>query len=143
MQLRLSIVMYIFSGRHAVINVRRLAAVDIAFLGPRFIVSEFVIGVFGSLGLGVFTLARTHSWGGTVFGAYLLSLGVNYVPLLIHAIDLARLGPARQQMADEVAQKQVVFRKYRRQSLLLLVPLVVPMLAVVQWWQPEQKDSSR
>jgi hypothetical protein len=56
-----------------VIQIRRLAAVDIAFLGSRFILAEFSTGVFGSLGLGVLTLARTHSLAGTVLGAYLLS----------------------------------------------------------------------
>ena len=115
------------------IQIRRLAAVDIAFLGSRFILAEFSIGVFGSLGLGVLTLVRTHSLGGTVFGAYLLCIGVNYVPLLFHAIDLVRNGTARQEIANELPEKDRMFRKYRRQSLFLLVPLVVPILAIVQW----------
>jgi hypothetical protein len=85
-----------------VIDIRRLAAVDIAFLGSRFILVEFSIGAFGSLSLGVLTLVRTHSLGGTVFGAYLLCIGVNYLPLLVHAIDLARHGTARQEIADEL-----------------------------------------
>jgi hypothetical protein len=116
-----------------VIEIRRLAAVDMAFVGSRFILAEFSIGVFGSLALGVLTLVRTHSLGGTVLGAYLLCIGVNYVPLLAHAIDLARHGTARQEIADELQEKHRMFRKYRRQSLLLLVPLVVPILAIIQW----------
>jgi hypothetical protein len=122
-----------------VIDIRRLAAVDIASLGSRFILVEFSIGAFGSLSLGVLTLVRTHSLGGTVFGAYLLCIGVNYLPLLVHAIDLARHGTARQEIADELPEKHRMFRKYRRQSLLLLVPLVVPILAIIQWRLEDQK----
>ena len=114
------------------IDIRRLAALDIAFLGSRFILAEFAIGVFGSLGLGVLTLLRTQSLGGTVFGAYLLCLGVNYVPLLVHAIDLVRHGTAHQEIANELHEGRRMFRKYRRQSLLLLVPLVVPVLAILE-----------
>jgi hypothetical protein len=115
-----------------VIDIRRLAAVDVAFLGSWFILAEFSIGVFGSLALGMLTLIRTHSVGGTVLGVYLLCIGVNYVPLLLHAISLVRQGTAHQEIADELPEKHLMFRKYRRQSLLLLVPLVVPIVAIIQ-----------
>jgi len=117
-----------------VIDIRTLAAVDVVFIGPRLILAEFLIGVFGPLGLGVLTLVRTHSIAGTVFGAYLLLLGANYVPLLLHAISLVRSGTAHQEIANEQSDKHRMFRKYRRQSLLLLVPLVVPILAIIQGW---------
>ena len=129
--------------RGVVIDIRRLAAVDLAFLGSRFILAEFSIGVFGSVGLAVLTLVRSHSLGGTVFGAYLLCLGVNYVPLLVHAIDLVRHGAAKQEIADELPERDRMFRKYRRQSLLLLVPLVVPVLAVAQWRSSQQRKDNR
>ena len=121
------------------IDLRRLAAVDIAFLGSRFILAEFSIGVVGSLCLGVLTLVRTHSLGGTVLGAYLLCMGVNYVPLLLHAISLVRHGTAQEEIADELPEKRKMFRKYRRQSLLLLVPLVVPILAIIQRRSSDRK----
>lgn len=111
------------------LDVRKLAAVDIAFLGPGLILAEFSIGVLGSLTLGVFILFRSHSVRGIVLGAYLLCIGVNYVPLLLHAISLVRRNSARHEIADELTQKHRMFRKYRRQSVLLLVPLVVPTLA--------------
>ena len=125
------------------IEVRRLAAVDIAFLGSRLILSEFAIGVFGSLGLGILTLVRTRSLSGTVFGAYLVCIGVNYAPLLVHAIDLVRHGTAKQEIADELTEKDRMFRKYRRQSLLLLVPLVMPIVAIVQWRSSERQNHCR
>jgi hypothetical protein len=123
-----------------VIDIRRLAAVDIAFLCSRFILAEFSIGVFGSLGLGVLTLVRTHSFGGTAFGAYLLCIGINYVPLLLHAVSIVRHGTANQEIADEMPDKRRMFRKYRRQSLLLLLPLVVPILAIIQRRSSESRD---
>ena len=121
------------------IDIRRLAAVDIAFLGSRFILAEFSLGVIGSIGLGVLTLVRTHSLGGTVFGAYLLCVGINYVPLLLHAISLVRDGTANQEIADELPEKRRMFRKYRRQSLFLLVPLVMPILSIIQWRSSDRK----
>jgi hypothetical protein len=72
-----------------VIDFRKLAAVDIAFLGPRLILAEFSIGVFGPLALGVLTLVRRHSVGGIALGSYLLSVGINYMPLLLHALVTA------------------------------------------------------
>jgi hypothetical protein len=121
-----------------VINIRKLAAVDVAFLGPRVILAEFSIGVFGSLSLGVLTLVRTHSLGGTIIGAYLVCLGINYIPLLLHAISLVRHGTASREIADEIPKRREMFQKYRRQSLLLLLPLVAPIAAILQ-----QRSSAR
>jgi hypothetical protein len=71
-----------------------------------------------------------------VLGAYLLSLGINYLPLLLHAIDMERRGSAGREIADELGDKRSAFRKYRRQSLLLLIPLLVPVAAMVQEVRP-------
>lgn len=118
------------------INVRKLAAIDLEFLGPKIILSEFGLGVLGSLTLGILSIRagmhRFHSARMTVFGVYLLLLGINYVPLLLHALDIARNGCARQEIADELGNRRVTFRKYRRQSLFLLLPMVVPIAAIVQ-----------
>jgi hypothetical protein len=38
-------------------------------------------------------------------------------------------GTARDEIADELDDKQRLFRKYRKQSLYLLVPLVAPIAA--------------
>lgn len=115
-----------------VIDLRKLAAVDIAFLGSRLILAEFSIGVFGSLALGLLTLLRGHSVGATALGFYLLFIGINYIPLLLYAIIIVRLDSARDEIVEERANKQGTFRKYRRQSLLLLVPLAVPILALAR-----------
>ena len=114
------------------IDFRKLAALDIAFLGSRLILAEFSIGVFGSLALGSFTLLRSHSVGGIALGCYLLFIGINYVPLLLYAITIVRIDSARDEIADEQTDHQGMFRKYRRQSLLLLVPLAVPILVLAR-----------
>jgi hypothetical protein len=119
------------------IDSRKLAAVDMAFLGPRLILAEFSIGVFGSAGLGIVTLVRSHSFTGWLFGTYLLFLGLNYIPLLVYAIDLARHGTARQEIAEEeFAGKERLFRKYRRMSLWLLVPLFIPIVEIIRYREP-------
>ena len=114
------------------INVRKLAAVDLAFLGPRLILPEFALGVFGPAAIGIVTLFRSHSAGAVLLGGYFVALGINYIPLLLHAISLVRHGTARAEVADEAGDRTQLFRHYRRQSLWLLVPFVVPLMALVQ-----------
>jgi hypothetical protein len=115
-----------------VINVRKLAALDIAFLGPKLILAEFSIGVFLSAAIGLLSLKRSHSGWGILVGAYLLSLAVNYVPLLLYAIAIVRQRSAQEEVAREVADRNRSLRRYRRQSLLLLIPFAVPILAFAQ-----------
>jgi len=117
------------------VNVRKLAAIDLFFLGPRLILAEFGIGVFGSLALGLMSVWQgTHRFNSmwmVLFGVYLIFIGVNYIPLLLHAIDISRRGSAHQEIADE-SDTQKTFLKYRRQSLWLLVPLAIPVAAILQ-----------
>ncbi len=118
------------------LNVRKLAAIDLQFLGAKIILTEFALGVLGSIALGLLTLRagiqRFHSRKMIAFGAYLLFLGINYVPLLLHAISMQREGSALQEIAGELGDKRAAFRKYRRQSLFLLLPLIVPVAAIAQ-----------
>ena len=132
------------------LNVRKLAALDIHFLGPRLIVSEFAAGVAGPVIFGILTLrmAQRHAWpfGLTLFGAYLLTLGLNYVPLLLHAVSLVRSRAAFREIEHELSDRSEAFRRYRRQSLYLLVPFVVPIIAFAQLSgdrvrpEPDRKD---
>lgn len=85
--------------------------------------------MFGSLGLGILTLLRSQSLGGKLV-VWLISIEPNYIPLLRHAISVVRHGTASQEIADEMPDKKRMFRKYRRQSVLLLVALVIPILAM-------------
>ncbi len=114
------------------ISIRRLVALDIVGLGGRVAILEFAIGVVGPLILGVATLFRTTSIGGTFFGLYLLALSLNYIPLLLHAIDLQRSHSAPAEIARESDDPRRLFGKYQRISLWLLLPGAVPVLALIE-----------
>jgi len=81
------------------VNVRRLAAVDLHGLGPKIIIPEFALGALGAPALGVLTLLRSGSTTMIAFGILLIGLGLNYLPLLIHAIDLTRRSAAGVEIA--------------------------------------------
>ena len=125
----------------AIINIRKLAALDIVFHGPKLILVEFAFGVFftGALGLvltyaGFVTGHFRVPWV-ALLGCYLLALAINYLPLFIYTIKIVRGKSAQAEVASELAQKERYARKYTVQSLLLLLPLVVPILAIWQEWQ--------
>jgi hypothetical protein len=118
-----------------VIDPRKLAAIDIVFLGSTIIVAEFAAGVLLSGCLGVFVLLRSHSAGQLAVGLYLLSLATNYVPMLIYALAITKAGSARLEMGDELNNKREAMRRYRRMSILLLVPLLVPCVTIWREWR--------
>jgi len=117
------------------IDVRKLAAIDLYFLGPKIILAEFGLGVPIMLTLGILSLRvglfRTHAWQ-IALGAYLLLLGINYIPMLWCAIDIVRRGSAAAELGNELQDKPTAMRKYRRQSLWLLVPLAAPVAWIRQ-----------
>lgn len=125
-------------NNYTVINIRKLAALDIAFHGPKFILIEFALGVLGCAALGVFSLffglfhGPNHSLFAIIMGCFLMWIALNYVPLLIYAISIARHKSAQQEVAYELEHKNKYAGKYTLQSLLLLVPLAVPVLAAYQ-----------
>lgn len=116
---------------HSMLNVRKLAAIDLYFLGPKIILVEFGLGVPIMLALGTLSLRvgifRTHATWQIVLGVYLLLLAINYIPMLWCAIDITRHGTAAAELDDELQDKPAAMRKYRRQSLWLLLPLAVPI----------------
>ncbi|HKF53691.1 MAG TPA: hypothetical protein VKB26_15350 [Candidatus Acidoferrales bacterium] len=114
------------------INMKKLAAIDIVFLGPRFVVAEYAVGVLFPLALGIFILIRARSLSSFLLGAYFLSFGLNYAPLLAHAISIRTREKAVAQMKGELAETRKAMAKYRRVSLLLLVPFSVPLLELAQ-----------
>ena len=114
------------------IDLRKLVAIDVVFLGSKFIIAEFSGGVLLCIALGTFVLFRSDSFGQLTLGLYLVSLGINYVPMLIYAVVITRGETARAEMGGELNDERRAMAKYRRQSLLLLVPLLVPIIALGQ-----------
>ena len=116
-----------------VLNARKLAAIDLVFLGPKVIIAEFVAGVFLSAALGIFVLVRSHGSPAQIaLGLYLITLGLNYVPMLIYAVVITKGNSASAQLGSELENKRVAMANYRRQSLWLLVPLVLPLVALTE-----------
>lgn len=113
------------------VDLRKLAAIDIAFLGRKFIIAEFAAGVVLSTALGLFVLVRGHSFWQSLLGVYFLCLGINYAPMFAYAMAIPTRHQARKEMAEELADRGRAMAKYRRLSVLLLIPLVVPVLAFV------------
>ena len=111
---------------------RKLTAIDIAFLGRTFVLMEFLFAVCFCPALGAFVLIRSHSVGQIVLGIYLVALGVNYVPMLAYALAIPDREAARAELGDELNDKQAAMSKYRRQSLALLIPLLIPAAAITQ-----------
>jgi hypothetical protein len=83
----------------------KLAAIDITFLGSKFIVAEFVGGVLLCLALGAFILLRAGSFWQFALGLYFVSLGINYVPMLIYALSITRSKSARAELGNELVDK--------------------------------------
>lgn len=121
----------------AIINIRKLAALDMVFHRPKLILAEFALAVFVAAAL-AFAIAAPGFFGGhlslnqILWIGYALSIGLNYVPLLLYAISIARRGSAQEEVAVELAQRERYARKYTGQSFLLLLPLVVLLLAIYQ-----------
>ena len=122
------------------IQVRKLVAVEFTFLGPKIIIAEYAFAVVVGAALGVLSLRvgliRTHATWQVVTGIYLLFLAVTYAVLLAEAIAMARRGDCREELGDELEDTGAAMRKYRGQSLWLLVPMAVPIA-----WMLQRKDA--
>ena len=97
------------------------------FLGTRVIVGEYAAGVLLCGALGILSVSK-HS---LILGLPLLWIALNYVPLFLHSVDLARRGTARQEVAPELADQREA-RSYSLRQLWILVPLAVDVLALLQ-----------
>jgi len=123
--------------RETFINIRKLAALDIVFHGSRLILIEFIAGVFIAGAFGAFSLFAffrnpSHPFAQLLVGCVLSWIAINYVPLLLYTISIIRGKSAEREVAFELEHKDYYARKYTTQSLLLVLPLVVPVLAVMQ-----------
>ena len=115
------------------IELRKLAALEVSLLGPKLVVGEYACGVLLSAALGLFVLMRGHTLWQTLIGIYFICLGINYLPLLLYAVALGDPRSARQEIADELSATRETLARYRAQSLLLLVPLFTAILGICQW----------
>lgn len=120
------------SPRTGIIEIRKLAAADMAWAGPRKILAEYVLGVALPLVLGILSLrvglqGDPFSWP-TLLGVWLLGIAANYVPMALHAFDLIRRDRVEVEGRPEIAHA----KRYGTQQVMLIVPLLVLVLAIVQ-----------
>jgi hypothetical protein len=112
-----------------------LAAIDMHGLGgtrtrARVITAEFVLGAVVCVALGALILATSSGTGWTIFGAYLIGGGLNYVPLALHLLSLRRPGALTAELAGVDIPAEL--RRYTALQVWVLVPLAVVVFAVVQ-----------
>jgi hypothetical protein len=127
-------------NRNRLISVRKLAALDIVFHGPRWILVEFAVGMLITGFLGVWFLYRGlapgpyHSLTTTVLGCGLLGVGLNYLPLWLYAFMISRQKSAQNEVASEVVHPDAYSKMYSLQgAILILVPFALLILALFQW----------
>jgi hypothetical protein len=115
------------------IEVRKLAAVDMAWLGTRLIVTEYALGIILPLALGILSLRAglaqedKANWQ-TLLGIWLVTISANYVPLFLYAVVITRAGTVREEGQREFAHAG----RYGIQQMIILVPLFVVILALAQ-----------
>ena len=117
------------------IDVRRLAAIDMygrhgSKRRRRLILAEFVLAAIDIPLLGL-TLVQAASVPRVFLGAYLIGVGLNFVPLGLHAISLSRAGRLGTELAGvDIAAE---LRRYTAKQLFIGIPLFVLILGVVQF----------
>jgi len=131
-------------NERTIIDIRKLAAFDIVFREARLILFEFAFssvlgGVIGTMSLEGFFKNPAHPWFSAVLGLILLGIGLNYLPLLFYAVDIVKQRSASLEVRLELAQKDRYANKYGVQSILLMVPFAVFILAVSQEIQKQTK----
>lgn len=115
------------------IEIRKLAAVDMAWLGPKVVVAEYACGVVLPFALGIFTLHSSFSshnrfsWQ-TVLGIWLATIAANYVPHFLYARSIARAGTVKTEGEPELPHA----RRYGLQQVIILVPILVVVIAILQ-----------
>lgn len=104
-----------------------------AWLGARVILTEYALGIIlpfilglVSIRSGFFGLSR-NVWE-AVLGSWLITIGVNCIPLFIHAFLIARAGTIKQEGEPELARA----RRYGVQQVVILIPFLVVILALAQ-----------
>jgi hypothetical protein len=116
----------------ALLNVRRLAAIDMHGLSgsdqrKKIIEAEFWVGALGCLALGIASLALGHGLG-RLLGAWLIGVGLNYLPLALSARSLSKPGALDAELDGVDIRAEAP--KFGVRQLLIIVPLAVVFCAL-------------
>ena len=118
------------------IDVRRLAAVDLygrrgTKRRRRLILAEFGLAAIDVPLLGIAILLAASSTPGVLLGSYLIGVGLNYVPLVLHAISLSRAGKLDAELANVDTGAEL--RPYTVKQILIGIPVLLLILGTVQF----------
>jgi hypothetical protein len=118
----------------AFVDPRRLAAVDMHGLHgnpmrAKVIRLEFIVGASGALALGGASLVASEGIG-RLLGAWLLGVGLNYVPLALYAQRLSRPGALEAELAG-VEDFPAEARRVGMGQFWILMPLAVVIGALL------------
>jgi hypothetical protein len=121
------------------IKIRKLAAVDMLWLGAQVILIEYALGVVLPLILGFHSIRSglfdsIHSTWETIMGIWLVSIATNYIPLFIYAVSIARGGTVKEEGQPELARA----KRYGIQQIIILVPFLVVLLALLQEFRRQE-----
>jgi hypothetical protein len=111
------------------ISIRKLVAWDITLHGSRIILIEFAVGAPAMILFGYWLTTTTATF---IPGLYILSVGINYVPLLLYAAVITRKGSAKNEVNNELVHNKQYTRKYGSQQLIILTPFAVLLIALAQ-----------
>lgn len=119
------------------INIRKLVALDMVWHNPKLILTEFLLtvslgGALAMFSFSFFMRSPAHPLFALILSLVFLFIALNYVPLLLYAVHFIRHKKAELEVVFELAHKERYARKYQVQSLLLFIPLIVPILTIVQ-----------
>ena len=119
---------------HLRVDVRRLAAIDMfgSRGSPRrakAILIEFVTGAAVITVFGVWLATRASGAIGWLLAVWIIGIGINYVPVAVHAVGLSRAGRLSAELSGVDTFREL--RRYGVLQLWILVPfsLVVFSLA--------------
>jgi hypothetical protein len=115
------------------IEVRKLAAVDMLWMGPPVLRVEYAVGVLAPRALGALTL-RSNSHPSITSpwqvgpGAWLVANAANYILLFTYALLIARSGAVRAEGEPELPH----VRRYGVQQPIILIQSLVVLLTVAR-----------
>jgi hypothetical protein len=115
-------------------DVRRLAAIDMhgghgRMLRRRLILAEFLAGFVIMVAVGVW-MVLLGGWTWLPPGVWFIGVGLNYLAVLVHAVDLYRPGVLDAELAGVNIYSQA--RRYNRLQFWVLVPLSMVVFALAQ-----------
>lgn len=115
------------------INIRKLAAVDMVFLGSKVIIAEYACGMLLPFILGVLSIRSGFKGPSIVgwelaMGVWLISIAANYIPLFVYSVLIARAGTVKEEGQPELARA----KRYGTQQVIIRVPFLVVVIALIQ-----------